>query len=111
MTCMMPIAPAFDVIGFPSSNCVRPPLSMRITARIQDSATLKRREASLIRGAQRSTKDDELIACSFANSDAFAVIAAATTGALPGTLAKAGAEDATRVMARIDAQTNLRDAI
>src|SRR5260221_13076953 len=72
MTCMMPMAPAFEVIGFPSWICVRPPLSMRITALIQVSATWNRREAFLINGAQRSTSFDGLIVCSLTNSDAVA---------------------------------------
>src|SRR5258708_31460286 len=69
ITCMMPIAPAFDVIGFLSSSSVRPPLSMRMTALIQVSATPKRREASWIRGVQRSISCAGLSACSFTNAD------------------------------------------
>src|SRR5258705_1374638 len=69
MTCMMPIAPACDVMGFLSSSAVLPPLSNRITARIQASATPKRRDASLIRGDQRSKSCVGLNACSCANTD------------------------------------------
>src|SRR5882672_5000615 len=69
MTCMMPIAPACDVMGFLSSSAVLPPLSKRITARIQVSATPKRRDASLMKGAQRSISCAGLSFCSFSNAD------------------------------------------
>src|SRR5258706_8647085 len=77
MTCMMPIAPALDVMGFLSSSCVRPPLSMRMTALIQASATPKRREASWMRGTQRSTSCAGLSARSFSNTDRVAEATAA----------------------------------
>src|ERR1700749_2265623 len=54
MICITPIAPALEVMGTPAIS-VRPPLSMRITARIQSSETPKRLAASLISEAQRST--------------------------------------------------------
>src|SRR5882672_8502975 len=69
MICMMPMAPASEIMGFLSFSSVRPPLSMRITARIQSSATPKRCDASLMRGAQRAISCAGFIACSVANSD------------------------------------------
>src|SRR5258706_16113463 len=77
MTCMMPMAPALDVMGLLSSSRVRPPLSMRMTALIQASATPKRREASWMRGAQRSISCAGLSARSFSNTDCVAEATAA----------------------------------
>jgi hypothetical protein len=46
MTCISPIAPAPEVIGVPSDALARPPLSWRMTSRIQVSGTWKRIAAS-----------------------------------------------------------------
>src|SRR5882672_4353373 len=91
MTCMMPMAPARDVMGFLSSSSVRPPLSMRMTALIQVSAMPKRREASWMSGAQRSISCAGLSACSLANADP-ALEAAAAMG-----FAKTPLEDANKL--------------
>jgi hypothetical protein len=48
MTCISPMAPACEVA------LARPPLSWRITSRIQSSGMSKRREASRIHGPQGS---------------------------------------------------------
>jgi hypothetical protein len=45
MSCISPIAPALDVMGCPF-NIVRPPLSLRMTARIQSCGIAKRWAAS-----------------------------------------------------------------
>src|SRR6185312_11613488 len=97
MICMTPIAPALDVMGRLSSSAVRPPLSMRMTARIQSSATPKRRDASLMRGVQRSRSCFGLIACSALNFEGAAVPAGFG-------LAKAALEDASSRAARADKQ-------
>src|SRR5256885_2043584 len=52
------MAPALDLMGAPLVAVVWPPLSIRITALIQSSATPKRRDASLIKGVQRAISDD-----------------------------------------------------
>src|SRR5689334_6725934 len=64
------MAPLPDVIGFLSASSVRPPLSMRITAFIQSSATPNFCAAALTVGVQRSISWLTFIACSLANSDA-----------------------------------------
>src|SRR5215471_2738455 len=82
MTCMTPIAPATDVIGRLSSLKVRPPLSMRITALIQSSETLKRLDASLMSGAQRAMSSACVIACSFKNSGGVSIAGSCAVGAV-----------------------------
>src|SRR5215469_13698902 len=61
---MTPIAPVREVIGLPAPDIVLPPLSVCTTARIHCAGTLKRAEASSIKGLQRFTSSLALILCS-----------------------------------------------
>ena len=63
------MAPVCEVIGVLSLSIVRPPLSIRTTARIQSAGTLKRRDAEEISGIQRFTSWLALMRCSAANVD------------------------------------------